>query len=487
MVKVQPRNRKIRASRLVGRRRFFRLLLPVVMRELKYYYLVFFRTRTALIGLMLLVFLGIFVLSCDEVERHNVLTFFFEGVPPLGQDELTDGLVNSDSQTLRQTRPKQLWYVHQPRKDCSLCHDRSRQRVFSSKTYLIKPVPELCYECHADYTTSASYVHGPVAVGQCLLCHNPHRSRIEHLLEEPQPQLCYLCHNIDTVKIIPAHLAKPEFACTDCHDAHTSSIKYLLKEASLLTDNAVEQTGALQSQILVGPEEDLQRLKETERSAELEGNSMFQVFWTVSKLIERGQVKEARAYLEKFRESNAFTNDEWIKIVQVLNLMDFAASRTEGYAEKVKQQKAAAEVESERPITEHRITSSQLINNTREIAQLYYLSLAFYYAGQLEKAREGLLEVMNSDLIPPAVAKTIKDDLIGIDNSLAVSGKKKEIAELYYRSMALYHTGQFEKAREGLIKVLRSGLVPKPMIITIKDSLTDIDNTLNRKPPARER
>jgi hypothetical protein len=166
--------------------------------------------------------------------------------------------------------------------------------------------------------------------------------------------------------------------------------------------------------------------------------------------------------------------------------MDFTAKQTEGYDEKVKQ-KADAEVEPERPITERRLSSSQLINDTREIARLYYLSLAFYYAGQLEKAREGLIEVMNSDLIPPAVAKTIEDDLIGIDNRLTVSGKKREIAELYYRSMALYHAGQFEKAREGLIKVLKSGLVPEPMIITIKDSLTDIDNTLNRKPPARER
>jgi len=408
----------------------------------------------------------------------------------LGQDELKDELVDSDSQTLRQTRPKQLWYIHQPRKDCTLCHDKSRQRVFSSQTYLIKPVPELCYECHADYTTSASYVHGPVAVGRCLFCHNPHKSRIEHLLEEPQPRLCYLCHNIDTVKIIPAHLAKPEFDCTDCHDAHTSSIKYLLKEASLLTDNGLEGVGALQSQILVGPEkpeEELQRLKETERSTELEGNSMFQVFWTVGKLIEKGQIKEARAYLEKFRESNAFTSEEWIKIVRVLNLMDFAERRTERFAEMVKQRKAAADVEPERPITERRISSSQLIKNTREIAELYYLSLTFYYAGQLEKAKEGLIEVLKSDLIPPAVAKTIKDDLIGIDNHLTVSERKREIAGLYYRSMAFYHAGRFEKAREGLIKVLKSGLVPEPMIITIKGSLTDIDNTLSHKSPVQER
>jgi predicted CXXCH cytochrome family protein len=463
------------------------------MHGLKDYYILLFQTRTVLIGLMLLVFLGIFVVSCDEVEHHDVLTFFFEGVPPL-HGQLAEELVDSDSQRLSRRRPKQPWFIHQPRKDCTLCHDKSRQRVFSSQTYLSKPVPELCYECHADYTTSASYVHGPVAVGRCLFCHNPHKSRIEHLLKEPEPQLCYLCHNIDTVSLIPAHLVKQQFACTDCHNAHTSSIKYLLNEASSLADNAVEGTEsvgeAVQSQILVRlkkPEEELHGLTEAKRTTELESNSMFQVFWTVSKLIEKGEIKEARIYLEKFKENNAFTNEEWIKLVQVLNLMDFAATGTEGYTEKVKQQKAAAEVGPERPITEREISSSQLSKNKREIAELYYLSLAFYYAGQLEQAREGLIEVLKNDSIPPAVTKTIKDDLANIDKNLTISDRKRDVAELYYRSMAFYHAGQFEKAREGLVKVLKSGLVPEPMIITIKGCLTNIDNTLSRKPPVKGR
>ncbi|MBC8472138.1 MAG: hypothetical protein H8D56_21980 [Planctomycetes bacterium] len=457
------------------------------MHGLKDYYVVLFQNRTALIGLMLLVFLGIFVVSCDEVKHHDVLTFFFEGVGPM-QGQLTEEPGDSNFQELSHTRPKQPWFIHQPRKDCTLCHDKSRQRVFSSQTYLIKPVPELCYQCHPDYTTSASYVHGPVAVGRCLFCHNPHKSRIEHLLKEPEPQLCYLCHNSDSMKLIPAHLVKQEFACTDCHNAHTSSIKYLLNEASSLVDNAVGGTESAQSQILAGlkkPEEELYGATEAAGRRALEANSMFQVFWTVSKLIEKGQIKEARAYLEKFKASNTFTNEEWIKIVQILNLMDFAATGTEGYTERVKQRKAVAKVGPEGPITEREKSSSQLIKNKRELAELYYLSLAYYYAGQLEKAREGLIEVLKNDSIPPAIAKTIKDDLANIDKNMTISNRKRDVAELYYRSMAYYHAGQFEKAREGLVQVLKSGLVPEPMIITIKGCLTNIDNTLSRKPPVK--
>ena len=438
------------------------------MHGLKDYYVVLLRIRTALVGFILLVLLGAFVVSCDEVKHHDVLTFFFEGVPPLEEDQLAEEPGDSDYQKFSQARPKQTWFIHEPRKDCTLCHDKSRQRVFSSQTYLIKPIPELCYQCHGDYTTSAAYVHGPVAVGRCLFCHNPHKSRIEHLLKEPEPQLCYLCHNIDTLKLIPAHLVKQQFACTDCHNAHTSSVKYLLNEASLPADSTVEGTESvgetMQSQILIGPkkpEEELHGLTEAALAIELESNSMFQVFWTVSKLIEKGEIKEARAYLEKFKESNAFTKEEWIKIVQVLNLMDFAASRTEGNSEKVKEQSA--------------------------VAELYYLSLAFYYAGQMEKAREGLIEVLKNDSIPPAVAKTIKDDLANIDKRLTISGRKREVAELYYRSMAFYHAGQFGKAREGLVKVLKSDLVPAPMMKTIRICLTDIDKALSRKTSVPER
>ncbi len=44
---------------------------------------------------MLLLFLGLFLVSCDEAEHHDVLTFFFEGVPPL-HGQPAEELVDSD-------------------------------------------------------------------------------------------------------------------------------------------------------------------------------------------------------------------------------------------------------------------------------------------------------------------------------------------------------------------------------------------------------
>src|SRR4030042_1134788 len=134
------------------------------MRGFKNLYIVLFRIRPISIGLLLLVFLGIFFVSCDEVERHKTLTFFFDGVPPLGQEGLQIESLDPNSPELAQTGHAPAWYVHEPRKDCSICHGKRKQRSFSSQIYLNSPVPKLCHNCHADYTASASFVHGPVAV-----------------------------------------------------------------------------------------------------------------------------------------------------------------------------------------------------------------------------------------------------------------------------------------------------------------------------------
>ncbi|MHC4535727.1 MAG: 6-bladed beta-propeller [Planctomycetota bacterium] len=126
-------------------------------------------------------------------------------------------------------------------------------------------------------------------------------------------------------------------------------------------------------------------------------------------------------------------------------------------------------------------TKNPQLEQQEKIAELYYSSMTFYRAGRLNKAREGLIKVLQSGLIPPAMTKTIQDDLAEIDNLLEDGKKKREIAELYYNSMAFYNTGQFEKAREGLVKVLKSGLIPPAMAKTVEQYLAVINNSLNKR------
>ena len=126
-------------------------------------------------------------------------------------------------------------------------------------------------------------------------------------------------------------------------------------------------------------------------------------------------------------------------------------------------------------------TKNYQLEQQEKIAELYYSSMTLYRAGRLDEAREGLVKVLKSGLIPTEMTKTIQNDLTDIDNLLEDNKKKREIAELYYSSMAFYNSGQLEKAREGLVKVLKSGLIPPAMAKTVEQYLVDIENTLNKR------
>jgi len=126
-------------------------------------------------------------------------------------------------------------------------------------------------------------------------------------------------------------------------------------------------------------------------------------------------------------------------------------------------------------------TQVQKRSHQQEISDLYNRSVTLYRAGQLENAREGFLEILNSGLLPPNMTTTIQGYVSDINSTLATDQQKQGIAELYYNSMALYRAGQFEKARDGLTKVWRSGLIPPAMAKTIEKYLADINKKIEQK------
>ena len=52
----------------------------------------------------------------------------------------------------------------------------------------------LCFSCHENNKTNRAFVHGPVAAGDCNICHNPHSAPYDNLAEEKGADLCLLCH-----------------------------------------------------------------------------------------------------------------------------------------------------------------------------------------------------------------------------------------------------------------------------------------------------
>ena len=169
--------------------------------------------------------------SCgDPATRHRILTFFFDGVPPLEGEADQAKETGSAAVPGEPDEPRTVWYVHEANKDCSQCHGQRKKGFFSRQVNLVATIPELCYTCHTGYARLEGYVHGPVALGQCLFCHDPHKTRNKYLLRKPQPELCYLCHDEGDITMIAAHAEQSPSECTRCHEGHTSSTRHLLKK-----------------------------------------------------------------------------------------------------------------------------------------------------------------------------------------------------------------------------------------------------------------
>ncbi|MCF7954791.1 MAG: cytochrome c3 family protein [Phycisphaerae bacterium] len=195
------------------------------------------RTFYAVFLLLIALITGaFFVIGCDRKQRHELLEFFVDGVPPLGgwdpndpnnPDYRNNLRANSDNAARKQLHVPGSF--HKPQKPCEFCHGKKTQGKYTLPIHLIEKIPDLCYNCHKDYAKTNAHVHGPVAVGKCRLCHEPHRSKNRHLLIKPVPELCFTCHNSDMINQIPSHRPELMGKCNFCHHAHAGPKKGLLR------------------------------------------------------------------------------------------------------------------------------------------------------------------------------------------------------------------------------------------------------------------
>ena len=99
--------------------------------------------------------------------------------------------------------------------------------------------------------------------------------------------------------------------------------------------------------------------------------------------------------------------------------------------------------------------------------------------GELIKAKARLEEIKDSEFLTEAEQELITKGLKKLDNQS--DEQKKEITELYNRSVEFYNAGQLEKAREGFVKVAASDLVAAPPGETAEDYLVKIDDILAQR------
>lgn len=159
--------------------------------------------------------------GCSARSRHKALTLFFDGVPPL-----PEAAAATESGTAPAAAPAPApaaYKAHGPyaAKQCDACHERAATNA------LVVPKDQLCGRCH-EISLDVKFVHGPLASGGCLVCHDPHGSRYDALLVGDSQTFCFRCHDRAAIAPIEEH-ADPQADCTACHDAHGSDNPYLLR------------------------------------------------------------------------------------------------------------------------------------------------------------------------------------------------------------------------------------------------------------------
>jgi len=156
--------------------------------------------------------------ACNPPARHATLSFFFDGVPPPKQPDPPAGQPGSakESRKVRYTE-------HGPygAKLCNACHQSMANNSF------VVPREQLCFQCH-DFKLDKKFLHGPLASGGCLSCHDPHSSQYRYLLLADSDTFCFRCHDRGTVERNPVH-QDVAGQCTECHDPHMSDNEYLLR------------------------------------------------------------------------------------------------------------------------------------------------------------------------------------------------------------------------------------------------------------------
>lgn len=236
------------------------------------------------------------------------------------------------------------------------------------------------------------------------------------MLKEAEPDLCHLCHDIDAIASMPAHVIKEPSKCTDCHNAHPSSERALLKDAAMQPGAKFEQARILNKAMAgyvqgAGAQDQKKppQRKETEQTTAFSSDSLSQILLIVGKLVDQGELQKARAYLEEFKDNDAFTDLERGKIAEVLSLMDRAAAGTGRDVAKPIEKKPAVIPGKDDP---------ELRKKMQENAALFYLGMDLYREGKLVRARESFVRVLKSGLIPAPMGKTIRGYLLDIDKKL---------------------------------------------------------------------
>jgi len=164
---------------------------------------------------------------------------------------------------------------------------------------------------------------------------------------------------------------------------------------------------------------------ERARFAALERNRALEHKQKAVELFREGKLIEAKTSLERIKDNRFLNERERTQNAQLLERINAQSARTSGL-DTVRT--SVSDISTPREsLTGPDYTQSQrvdsLVNDRdKRIAEIYYRSLRLYRSGQLEEARKGFIEVINSGQVPPAMLKTLRDYVARIDSAQSVNG-----------------------------------------------------------------
>jgi predicted CXXCH cytochrome family protein len=231
--------------------------------------------------LLTVVLFSLAAAGCSQQAGHQLLTFFFTGVPPLEEQQTEQTASSGTTPVLKEQRsagaarqpsdkkqksaapgqqdavpivpeaPRLYSHTVWAEGDCSPCHEgsgvfgfqpvgklskSSSPKLFNSgggmPGKLRRPEDKICTTCHTDKTglwaiKNDLWLHNPTARGECLACHDAHQSKQRGVLRSPPEQLCQPCHPAEKMAAIPMHPADSE-SCLSCHNPHMGKDRHIL-------------------------------------------------------------------------------------------------------------------------------------------------------------------------------------------------------------------------------------------------------------------
>ena len=135
--------------------------------------------------------------------------------------------------------------------------------------------------------------------------------------------------------------------------------------------------------------------------------------------------------------------------------------------------------EEQTQLKEHIAEANQAVVERQAVLERIKKAREFLSRNQPIKAKAHYEKVRKSPYLTEQERKKIDQEIKNVDGSL--DKQRKEITEIYNRSVQLYRAGEMEKAREGFVEVARYGLLVVPQGQTAEDYLIQIDSILTEQ------